>query len=124
MGSADHAQLAWNNQTATQSQARTEQVAPGYEAIAQAMAELLQRLPELGLGHDDQQDVVEQATVVLAEVVTPEPDRTKVRRALNFVRGVLTTLGIKGLAGAGEATQDSAKQWISKAIEVLQLPPM
>ena len=80
-GSADGAQLAWGNETVYQTQGRTESIAPGFEAIAQAVAKTLERLPAAGLAQDDLQDAEAAARDVLAEVTKQEPNRGKIRRA-------------------------------------------
>ncbi len=80
LGDAKGAQLSWNNQTVSQSlHAQTEQIAPGFEAIAQAVAKTLEGLSGVGLTDDDRQDAEAAAKEVLTEVVQAEPDRGKVR---------------------------------------------
>lgn len=46
-GNADGAQLAWGNSTVHQTQHHAEQIAPGFEAIAQAVVRTLEGLPSI-----------------------------------------------------------------------------
>src|SRR3984885_15666470 len=68
----DRAQLAWGNQTVSQSQADSP-IAPGFEAIAQAVASVLNQLPAAGLTAENLQDAEDAATEVLAEVTKAQP---------------------------------------------------
>lgn len=58
-----------------QSQAEIEQIAPGFEAIAQAVVSTLRELSGAGLDPDDQRSAQGAAEKVLAEVVEDEPDQ-------------------------------------------------
>ncbi|MDQ3577682.1 MAG: hypothetical protein M3443_08810, partial [Actinomycetota bacterium] len=70
-GEVTGAQLAWNNTTVTQNHAHSEQVAPGFENVAQLVADMLRQLAGLGLPEQDARDAAEHAVIVLAEVVRP-----------------------------------------------------
>jgi hypothetical protein len=50
-----NAQLAWGNNTVSQEQ-HVEQIASGFEPVAEAVAALLAQLPAFGLSPDDQED--------------------------------------------------------------------
>jgi hypothetical protein len=108
----DRAQLAWGNQTVTQTQA-DHQIAPGFEAIAQAVASVLEQLPATGLAGQDLQDAEDTATEVLAEVAKAQPDRGKVRRALSALKWIITPL----LSGASEGIQE----WARTAVQHLDV---
>lgn len=118
-GSADGAQLAWGNETVQQTQGRSEQIAPGFEAMAQAVAKTLERLPDAGLAQDDLHDAEAAARDVLAEVTKPVPDRGKIRRALSSLKGFLAPIAIGLAAGAVEG---GAHEWARVAIEQLSRP--
>ncbi|MCT1355217.1 hypothetical protein [Gordonia sp. p3-SID1431] len=82
-------------------------VTAGYEDIAQLVRDLVeQRLPLLGLKDDDQQDVIDEARVVLGEVVKDEPDHKIIRRALTTMRGVLASV----FAGVNQAVADESAE--------------
>ncbi|MEV6868478.1 hypothetical protein AB0M44_46810 [Streptosporangium subroseum] len=117
-GSADGAQLAWNNETVTQTQNQTQQIAPGFEAIAKAVVLTLEQLPAVGLAKEDQQDAEEAAREVLTEVTREEPDRGKIRRGLSALKGFLAPMATGLSAGAGAGAQD----WARTAIEQLGTP--
>jgi hypothetical protein len=117
-GNADGAQLAWGNQAVSQTSHRSEQIAPGFEAIAQAVVRTLEQLPVAGLSIEDQRDADGAARQVLAEVVQPDPDRRKIRRALSAMKGLLAPLATGLVEGAG----DGAHEWAKTAIERLGAP--
>jgi hypothetical protein len=67
---------------------RTEQIAPGFEAIAQAVVRTLEQLPLVGLPEDDQREAEAAANEILVEVTQPEPKPGKIRRAIAVLKGV------------------------------------
>jgi hypothetical protein len=115
-GNADGAQLAWGNQTVVQHQ--TQQVAPGFETIAQAVVSTLKQLPAAGLAEEDRQDAEAEANAVLSEVTQAEPDRGKIRRALAALRGFLAPVAMGLVTGGAEG----AHEWAKTAIEQLGRP--
>jgi hypothetical protein len=118
-GDANGAQLAWNSQTVNQSQhARTEEVAPGFEAIAQAVAKTLEGLRSIELPEDDRKDAETAAQEALTEVTQAEPDRGKLRRAINVVKGVLAPI----MAGLTTGSAEGAQEWARTALEQLGTP--
>lgn len=117
-GSADGAQLAWNNQMVEQTQQQTQQVAPGFEPLAQAVVSTLQQLGIAGLGEDEQNAAEDAARDVLAQVTQPAPDRGKVTRAVSALKGALAPVAIGLSSGAGEG----AREWAKTAIEQLGTP--
>jgi hypothetical protein len=117
-GNADGAQLAWGNQTVNQTVNRTEQIAPGFEAIAQAVVGTLAQLHGAGLSEEDQADAEATANEVLVEVTQPEPDRGRIRRALSALKGYLAPVATGLAAGGGEGAQE----WARTAIEQLGVP--
>jgi hypothetical protein len=117
-GSADGAQLAWNNQTVKQNQNHAEKVAPGFELLAQAVVSTLQQLAVAGLTEEDEQAAEEAANEVLAQVTQPEPDRATIRRGLSALKGALAPVAIGLVNGVG----DGAREWASTAIEQLGTP--
>jgi len=115
-GDATGAQLAWNN--AVVNQQRQDQVAPGYEALAQALVSTLEQLTAAGLPEVDQQDAEAAAREALEELTQAQPDRGVVRRAVAALKGHLAVIAAGLSSGAGEG----AKEWAKTAIEHLQLP--
>lgn len=115
-GDANGAQLAWGNESATQIQnVRTEQVAPGFEAVALAIAKTLEGLPALGLNDEDRRDAEVAANTALAEITQTEPDRGKIRAAVQALKGVLAPV----MAGLVAGSADGAQEWARTAIEQL-----
>jgi hypothetical protein len=115
-GDANGAQLAWDNDIVHQTQNRTEKIAPGFEAIAQAVVKTLEGLPGAGLAEDDRQDAEAAARDVLTEVTQPEPNRGKIRRALSSLKGFLAPIAMSLAEGGAEG---SAHEWARMAIEQL-----
>ena len=118
-GDANGAQLAWNNETVTQTAvSRTEQIAPGFEAIAQAVVRTLEQLPVVGLPEDDQREAEAAANEILVEVTQPEPQPGKIRRAIAVLKGYLAPIATGLSRGSGEGAQE----WAKTAIEQLGTP--
>lgn len=102
----DHAQLAWNNRDVTQMQKNTEQVAAGYEELADLVTRLLASLPSLNLGPDDEAEAHATSETILREVVKSEPDRGIVKRGVIMLKGLLAPIA-SGISKA--VTQESAE---------------
>lgn len=92
----------------------TTSVTAGYENIAQLVGELVdQRLPLLGLKDADRHDVIDEAEVVLGEVVKDEPDRKIIRRALSIIRGAVSA----ALTGVNQAVTDESAELAHATID-------
>ncbi len=113
-GSVDGAQLAWNNGIVSQSQ--TRDIAPGFEAIAEAVSGVLKGLSDAGIG-DEAAAAEEVGLELLAEVTQAEPDRSKITRALRALQGVLAPIAT-GLLGDVSV---AAQIWAKQAIEHLNI---
>lgn len=100
-----NAQIAWANENVVQNQ--TQDVTRGFEDVARVVTKIVRQLP-IGLGDDDLQVAHEAGENVLAEVVRPEPDRSKIRRALATIKGVLAPVGSGMVAGVEEGVQEFA----------------
>ncbi|MCT4352808.1 hypothetical protein M5362_06645 [Streptomyces sp. Je 1-79] len=114
-GGVSNTQFAWNNETATQNQQVNGEVAAGYEALAQRVAELLRQLPEAGLAQQDREDAEAAAGEVLEVITQPEPEAGRVRRALATLRGALVPVA----SGVAAGTTVGAQEWARAAIEGL-----
>jgi hypothetical protein len=77
-GDANGAQLVWNNHgDVTQSRNEVQQIAPGFEPLAQDVADLLKQLPEFGLDANTRQEVEEVADVYdLRRATSRLPDQS------------------------------------------------
>jgi hypothetical protein len=117
-GDASGARLAWGNHDVDQSQTETQQIASGFEPIAQAVARTLEQLSVAGLSQQDQEDAEAAADEVLSEVTRSEPNQGRIRRALAALKHLLTPVAAGVMAGAGEGAQE----WAKSAIEHLHLP--
>lgn len=115
-GSADGAQLAWNNAGAVNQTLNSgeQQIAPGFELLAQALVSTRDGLVGLGLADEDLQDARAAADEALAEVTQPEPDRGRLRRAVNVLKGVLAPVGAGLVAGVAAGAQDFARTAIDQ----------
>ncbi|GAB3360580.1 hypothetical protein [Amycolatopsis echigonensis] len=111
-GGVHNSQLAWNNRNVTQNFAHTEQVAPGFEEVAQVVAKVKRQLNDLGLPDADARDAGENADAVLAEVVKPKPDRGIVRTCLTALKKVLDPLALGLLTGAREGAVATGKSLV------------
>ena len=112
-GDANGAQLVWNNQgDVTQNRNESQQIAQGFEPLAQAVADLLKQLPEFRLDANTRQEVKEVADEVLAEVVQTKPEQRKLRRAVAALKGFLMPI----VAGAAS---DEARELAQQVIHQL-----
>lgn len=119
LGSAEGAQIAWNNKEVHQSQQRTEQVTPGYEAIAAAVAKVLEGLPASGLSDEEVTDATDAGEAILQEIVKPQPDRSKLRRALATLRGFLYPIATGAVKGTAAGAASGAEEWARIAVQHL-----
>ncbi|MFB7238200.1 MULTISPECIES: hypothetical protein [unclassified Streptomyces] len=115
-GTVSQGQFAWDNGTATQNQQNNGTpgtVAPGYEALAERIGELLRQLPGAGLGEAEQRDTQEAAEEVLAVISQEEPvEEGRVRRALTTLRGALAPVA----TGVAAGVTVGAQEWALAAI--------
>jgi hypothetical protein len=98
--SGDHAQLAWDNRDVTQSQSNLQDIAPGYEALAEAMVRTLQSIELLGLPAQERNEVKASVNEIFVEVTKATPDKPMVKRLANVVKGLLASAAL----GANQAT--------------------
>ncbi|WP_078326927.1 hypothetical protein [Mycobacteroides salmoniphilum] len=111
----DHAQLAWNSHDVTQAQNNTEQIAPGYEAVADLVTRLLASLPTLELDPADQTEAQDTGTAILREVVKAEPDKGIVRRGITMLKGLLAPVA----SGINKAVTRESTNAALQMIELL-----
>ncbi|MEU4268230.1 hypothetical protein [Streptomyces sp. NPDC026092] len=116
-GSVSHNQFAWGNKTVTQNQQNNgTSVAPGYEALAERVAELLRALPAQGLPDQDREDTETAADEVLATIAGPDqPEPGRLRRSLATLRGALAPVA----TGVAAGTTMGAQEWALAAIQGL-----
>jgi hypothetical protein len=69
----------------------------------------LEGLPTVGLVEDDRRDAEAVANEVLTEVTQPSPDRTKIRRALSSLKGLLAPVATGLVTGTAAGAQEWAK---------------
>jgi AbiTii len=113
---ADGAQVALNTGgDVQQQQNQGDQVAPGYELIAQAVAHVMEGLARVELADDDRQDAEEAAAEIVTEVTTAQPNTGKVRRAVKVLKGALAPVA----AGLTAATTTEVQEWARTAIDQL-----
>lgn len=93
----NNAQLAWDNETATQTHNQT--ITPGYEELAKAVTGMLASLPALGLPKDDELEAKSAAESVLGEVIKDEPDQNRIKQGITMLKGLLAPVA----TGVGEA---------------------
>jgi DNA-binding PadR family transcriptional regulator len=113
-GDANGVQLAWGNKSVSQTQNTAQQIAPGFEALAAAVAQTLRGLPDAGLLDEAQQDAEQVAKEILDEVTAVEPDRSRLKRAVTTLKGFLAPLALGLSEGAGEGSKDWAKTAVAQ----------
>jgi hypothetical protein len=110
--------LAWGNANVFHNQPQNQEIAPGYENLADAVVAVLKQLPVAGFDEQDREDVESVANEILAEVVEPEPEQRKIRKALATLKGFLLNLANGATIGAVEGAQE----WAQTAITQLGTP--
>lgn len=116
----DGAQVAWNNDTVTQTSSLARQeVTPGFEPIATAVGQILEGIANSGLQADEISEVEETGKAVLAEVVKEEPDKTFIKRSLTMLKGLLSPIAIGAQDGVTDAAQETANEWAATGIKAL-----
>lgn len=111
----DRAQIAWGNRDVYQRNDERQDIAPGLEAITQALVSTLERLAEVGLDEEDRRTAEDAAKEVLREVTNEHPDRNVITRGVAVVKGILAPLAL----GAGAGMSDGAREWAKTAVEQL-----
>ncbi|MFI5800630.1 hypothetical protein [Streptomyces sp. NPDC051677] len=115
-GNVSGSQISWNNETVTQNQQLNTAVAPGYEALATLVTDLLRQLPGAGLGDREREDAESAAQEVLAEITGPQsPEPGRLRRAVTLLRGALAPVA----TGLAAGTAVGAQEWAQSAIQGL-----
>ncbi|WP_030660607.1 hypothetical protein [Streptomyces rimosus] len=113
-GDVNGAQLAWGNAVAHQTQSQ-QQIAPGFEAIAQAVVDALRELPAMGVSEEDLEDAATAGEEVLNEVVQAEPDRGRIRRAVAALKGYFAPIATGAVTAAAAAgSEESARTVIER----------
>lgn len=114
-GDVNGAQLAWGNSTATQTQNHEQQqIAPGFEALAQAVVDALRELPTMGVSDEDIEDAAATGEEVLNELVQEQPDRGKVRRAVATLKGYFAPIATGAVAGVAAGSEEAAQAVIER----------
>ena len=103
-----------------QTHTAVNQVAPGFESVAQAVADVLAWLPEAGLVGQDRADAEQAGHEVLAEAVRAEPDIGKAKRALTILKGLLSPLAIRVMTGAAAGAGTEAQAGTEKAVKAIE----
>ena len=103
-----------------QTHTAVNQVAPGFESVAQAVADVLAWLPEASLAAQDRADAEQAGHEVLAEAVRVEPDIGKAKRALTILKGLLSPLAIRVMTGAAAGAGTEAQAGAEKAVKAIE----
>ncbi|MFD9863415.1 hypothetical protein [Streptomyces alboflavus] len=109
-GGVRRSQLAWNSGSVNQSQGHSQPIAPGFEAVAEAVVDTLRQLPALGASDEDLDDASNTGEEILSEVVQQDPDPGAVRRALTVLKGHLAPIAM-GAVTAGAVTGGEESAW-------------
>lgn len=97
---------------------KVKQVAPGYEELARALEAMSRHLPQLGLPLDDLTEVWKARDEVLNAVTEPEVDAGLLKRATQWLKGLLTPVVVSAASGVSDAAHDS----VQHAVTSLTLP--
>lgn len=111
----NHAQVAWGNHDVAQSQEHAEQVALGYEELADLVTRLVASFPSLALDPDDETEARTTGETILREVVKTEPDRSVVKRGVTMLKGLLAPVS----SGVSKAVTQESADFAQQMIESL-----
>ncbi|MER7556313.1 right-handed parallel beta-helix repeat-containing protein [Nocardioides sp. NPDC126508] len=104
-------QMAWGNrESVRQEQVRPQVTVNESSDIATVVAQVLEQLGALGLPEDDLKDAVAEGRLVLAEVAKEEPDRSVVRRGINYLKGAAAGIAAGVATGAGQGAAEIGQQ--------------
>lgn len=98
-----------------QEQHRIGAVAAGYEQIAELVAEVLERLPDLGLDDADVVDADDAGRTIVDEVTKEQPDKGRIRRSLKIITATLTPIATGLVTGAATGV----REWAQRVVEHL-----
>lgn len=112
--SGDNAQIAWGNDAVKQNQNHSDQIAPGYEPLAQLLTNILANIESFTLGDDDVADLRAEAQGMLTEIVKEDPDRSILRRGVNILKGLFAPIATGVSAGVSSASTDAARSMIEQ----------
>ncbi|MFG2962746.1 hypothetical protein ACGFZS_05600 [Streptomyces sp. NPDC048288] len=97
-----------------------QRVTPGFEALAEAVADAVRHLVTADVPDGVREDASDAAATVCAEVARDEPDRGILRRALATLRGHLAPIAISTVAaGATAGGEETAHALIERLSNVL-----
>ena len=96
-------------------QNQEEQVADGFEQLAEVIGKLIANLPHLGLTGDEAEELSEAANTVLQETTSEAPDHSLISRGVNQIKGLLTAVAL----GFKEALTDTSKETSLELIKEL-----
>ncbi|CAM3227993.1 hypothetical protein [Corynebacterium gottingense] len=96
-------------------QNQNHEVTPGYETLANTLQWILETVPSLNLSTSDAETVVNESQLVLAEATKSSPDRSRISRALDLIKGILSPFAL----GLEDAVSDSTKELAGEAIKSL-----
>jgi hypothetical protein len=88
-------------------------VAPGFEALAELLTQLIRDLPAIHLPEDEAVDATTAATELLGELVQEAPDPGVIRRGLQSIKGVLASVALTAVAGAEAGAGDLARHYVN-----------
>lgn len=113
----DRAQVAYGNQSVTQTQ--LSELLPEVKAVADAVTKVLELLPHTGIAADEQEEAETAGRELLAEIARPEHDPKKVKRALMAMKGYFAPIALGMAAGASTGAQGGVEHAAQTAIEAL-----
>lgn len=109
----DRTQIAWNNTNASLRQA-SEEVAPGFEGLAEILVSVLRDLPEIPLENADRETAEVAARDVLREITKEHPDGGLVRRGVAALKGVVAPVALGTQAGISDEARKFARALVEQ----------
>lgn len=109
----DHAQIAWGAQNITQTSNHTQDITPGFENFAQALATILASSDELPVEDTQKQKFKMVAEELLEETTQPEPRTSLLDAGVDRLKGILAPV----LCGAQQGITAESQEAVHHIFE-------
>ncbi|MBN6037738.1 hypothetical protein [Amycolatopsis sp. 195334CR] len=96
-----------------------QEVTPGHEALATLITQILREIKGFNLVGDDEEIIRESGQEVLEETTSQQPQKSRIRKSIAAVKGVLSGVAHGAATGANEGAQELAKNMLTELQNVV-----
>ncbi|MEO3939510.1 hypothetical protein V3C41_00310 [Paenarthrobacter nicotinovorans] len=94
-------------------------ITAGFEPLSETVVRILNEIHASGLNPDDIAAANEASREILDEVTKEEPEQSRIRLAVTYLKGLLAPLVTRGAGSAAEGVEEGARGWAATAVESL-----